>query len=270
MCPVLKRSYITVQNTRVSLKIWDFAGQERLQPYNRAYFAGSDAVVVVYDITDMESFQSLNSWMRDVNQYAEPSIIYLIGNKVDKNAERTVQRKDGEDFADCHAVDYFMETSATTGTDVDDIFHGIADKLMQKRLEHQEVVSRVVSSRLSGPSNGDANNLQSMEVAIYRTNEIQATSGYSVAWKSAAISLAIGVLTFTSIEVLLPFLAPRLLTPSMISILKKYWTIRGSKDAFIVSGLAAQLCQMDPVQIRNIITHVFDALTRRNSAISTT
>ena len=83
---------MTALNTRVQLKIWDTAGQERLRSVTRSFYRGCHAVVLVYDVTNQQTFTNLNWWFDELKNYAEPLLIYLVGNKLDMESERKVER----------------------------------------------------------------------------------------------------------------------------------------------------------------------------------
>ena len=123
---------MTALNTRVQLKIWDTAGQERLRSVTRSFYRGCHAVVLVYDVTNQQTFTNLNWWFDELKNYAEPLLIYLVGNKLDMESERKVERNVGEKFASENQVDYFLETSAHSGKFVENLFYDIAEKLMEK------------------------------------------------------------------------------------------------------------------------------------------
>ncbi|XP_057253680.1 ras-related protein Rab-10-like isoform X2 [Pezoporus wallicus] len=61
---------VTFNDTRVKLQIWDTAGQERFHTLSTSYFRGAQGFVLVYDITNLDSFHSITSWMRDIHELA--------------------------------------------------------------------------------------------------------------------------------------------------------------------------------------------------------
>jgi len=91
------RKEITIDDKAVTLQIWDTAGQERFQSLGMAFYRGADACMLVYDVTDSRSFDSLESWMDEFIVHANPrnhdSFPYVvIGNKSDLSARRQVQK----------------------------------------------------------------------------------------------------------------------------------------------------------------------------------
>ena len=135
---------MTALNTRVQLKIWDTAGQERLRSVTRSFYRGCHAVVLVYDVTNQQTFTNLNWWFDELKNYAEPLLIYLVGNKLDMESERKVERNVGEKFASENQVDYFLETLVHSGKFVENLFYGIAEKLMEE-VENVELTDEKMS-----------------------------------------------------------------------------------------------------------------------------
>ncbi|XP_061304565.1 ras-related protein Rab-10-like isoform X3 [Pezoporus flaviventris] len=88
---------VTFNDTRVKLQIWDTAGQERFHTLSTSYFRGAQGFVLVYDITNLDSFHSITSWMRDIHEKAGDEVdVILLGNKCDKESERVVPKQKGE------------------------------------------------------------------------------------------------------------------------------------------------------------------------------
>ena len=76
---------VKVQNKIIKLQIWDTAGQERFRTITSAYYRGADCIIMVYDVTNMESFNHVNDWLTEVNKFApEDTCKLLVGNKCDK------------------------------------------------------------------------------------------------------------------------------------------------------------------------------------------
>jgi Ras-related protein Rab-2A len=117
---------------RVKLQIWDTAGQESFRSITRSYYRGSAAALLVYDVTRRETFLDVASWLHDVRAYATRSTtVVLVGNKTDLDEQRQVSREEGEAFAHDHGL-LFTETSAKTGTNVQDAFLMAADAVLER------------------------------------------------------------------------------------------------------------------------------------------
>lgn len=123
---------ISRQNTVYKLQIWDTAGQETFRSITRSYYRGTIGCLMVYDITNRESFESLEYWMSDFRKYCDPNtVIILIGNKADLIDKRQVSYDEGKEFAEKHGFSFF-ETSAKTGINIADCFNNVVDKINNK------------------------------------------------------------------------------------------------------------------------------------------
>ena len=119
---------ITLNDTRYKFEIWDTAGQERYRSLAPMYYRGAKAAVVVYDITNEDTFKGAKSWVKELKTKTTNCIVLLVGNKVDLIENRKVDIDMVDDFAKNHGLIY-IETSAKTGENVDEIFKTIAKNL---------------------------------------------------------------------------------------------------------------------------------------------
>jgi small GTP-binding protein len=106
---------------KAKLQIWDTAGQERYMSLCKTVFQRVDGVMLVYDITQLITFENILKWINIIRDYNDLMPIILIGNKIDKINERLVTFENGEKLAAENNIK-FMETSALTGENVDDAF----------------------------------------------------------------------------------------------------------------------------------------------------
>ncbi|XP_074843330.1 ras-related protein Rab-10-like isoform X2 [Carettochelys insculpta] len=125
---------ITFNDTTVKLQIWDTAGQEQFHTISTSYFRGAHGFVLVYDITNSDSFQGIRSWMKDIHEKADDEVdIVLLGNKCDKETERIIPKHRGEKLAWEYGVPFF-ETSATDNINIEDAFSVLVKQIMKKNL----------------------------------------------------------------------------------------------------------------------------------------
>ena len=103
---------VDLDGRRVKLQIWDTAGQEQFRTITRSYFRGAQGIVLVYDITDRGTFNSVRSWMAQIADHADAQVNrVLVANKSDNEAERRVSSAEGAALAAEYEVK-FLETSA--------------------------------------------------------------------------------------------------------------------------------------------------------------
>ncbi|VDN12623.1 unnamed protein product [Dibothriocephalus latus] len=88
------------QDKRVKLQIWDTAGQERYRTITTAYYRGALGFILMYDITNEESFNAVRDWVTQIKTYSwDNAQVVLVGNKSDLAAERAVSAERGRNLA---------------------------------------------------------------------------------------------------------------------------------------------------------------------------
>ncbi|XP_060911495.1 ras-related protein Rab-6A isoform X1 [Labrus mixtus] len=125
----LSKTMYLEDRTQIRLQLWDTAGQERFRSLIPSYIRDSAAAVVVYDITNVNSFQQTTKWIDDVRtERGSDVIIMLVGNKTDLADKRQITTEEGEQRAKEMNV-LFIETSAKTGYNVKQLFRRVAAAL---------------------------------------------------------------------------------------------------------------------------------------------
>ena len=125
---------IEINNKLLHLELWDSAGSETFSSVRQQYYDNSACVLIIYDVTNKESFESIDNWINDcdMNCKNDNLIIALIGNKTDKKDERQVSEEEGmalkERFKNSHNI-FFYESSALTGYNIDEIFIDLCTKV---------------------------------------------------------------------------------------------------------------------------------------------
>ena len=120
--------------------IWDTAGQERFKNITASYYRGGNGILVVYDITDRESFNNLNSWLIEIEKSANKNVYkILIGNKCDLEEKRAVTYQEGKDFADSNGMK-FIETSAKTCQQVNEAFETLTQEIIKLNANKDKVL----------------------------------------------------------------------------------------------------------------------------------
>lgn len=118
---------------RVKLTLWDTAGQERFRTLTSSYYRGAHGVVLVYDVTNRESFDHLlDTWLPELDTYTGniKPIKMVVGNKIDRVSERVVNRQEGLKFAQEHGA-LFIESSAKTTVGVQQAFEELCLKVVE-------------------------------------------------------------------------------------------------------------------------------------------
>ncbi|XP_076372779.1 ras-related protein Rab-39B-like [Tachypleus tridentatus] len=118
---------------RVKLQLWDTAGQERFKTITRCYYRNSAGALLVYDITHRQSFENLVDWLFEIRRHIEPhkAVYQVIACKTDIKHCREVTVEEGKAFAEFYGI-RFIETSAKTGSNVEEAFSLIAKDIYLK------------------------------------------------------------------------------------------------------------------------------------------
>ncbi|KAF3972683.1 hypothetical protein CMV_003830 [Castanea mollissima] len=84
----------------IKLQIWDTAGQERFRTITSSYYRGAHGIIIVYDVTDQESFNNVKQWLSEIDRYASENVNkLLVGNKSDLTANKVVSYETAKAFA---------------------------------------------------------------------------------------------------------------------------------------------------------------------------
>jgi Ras-related protein Rab-7A len=130
----------------VGLQVWDTAGQERFNSLGFSFYRGADVAVLVYDMTNAESFQNLSKWVHSFHEHCmvrEP-ILLLVGNKSDKMDYRVISFRQAKEFCEEHFnktvnsnVDRVcLETSAKDDVGIRVLFKRIATLVAKRQQEN--------------------------------------------------------------------------------------------------------------------------------------
>jgi len=121
---------VQIGTKTVGINLWDTAGQEEYHSLTPIYYKDADAAILVYSVTDMNSFEKMKQWKRELTTSRGDDIkIFVVGNKTDLPSMRVVKKEDGEEFAKgINAA--FYEVSAKTGSNIDTLFLRIAEGLL--------------------------------------------------------------------------------------------------------------------------------------------
>ena len=123
----------------IKVRITDTAGQERYHAIAANYIKKANGILLVYDITNKDSFENVNKWAQEIRDKSEDSIpIVLIGNKLDLEEKRCITKEEAEDFAEkyCDGGIKFYETSCKTGENVCEAINDLAEQIYKKFFEN--------------------------------------------------------------------------------------------------------------------------------------
>ncbi|KAL0488468.1 Ras-related protein Rab [Acrasis kona] len=150
----------TIEHEGITIKgqIWDTAGQERFRAISAAYYRGANGALIVYDITNQETFNNLNKWFKEIENQGENGCLnVLVGNKCDLDHLRQVQTEDGRTFAEKHNVS-FMETSAQDNTNVDLAFTSLLKEIYKNQKK---------GKKTGGNTGGDSSAEKGKEINLH-------------------------------------------------------------------------------------------------------
>ena len=149
-----KLKTLEVNGKKVKLQIWDTAGQERFKNITASYYRGGNGVLVVYDITDRDSFENLNSWLIEIEKNANKNVYkLLIGNKCDLEDKRKVTYQEGKDFAESNGMK-FIETSAKTASKVQEAFELLTNEIIKFNINKEKGMEKKDNAKTLHLSSG--------------------------------------------------------------------------------------------------------------------
>jgi len=143
---------IEIDGKTIKLQIWDTAGQERFRTITSSYYRGAHGIIVVYDVTDLESFNNVKNWLHEIDRYAVEGVNkLLVGNKCDLISKKQVESTSAKEFAESLNIP-FLETSAKTAVNVENAFIKMA-KEIKERLSQQPQAQAANVSIVGGGEN---------------------------------------------------------------------------------------------------------------------
>ena len=147
-----------IKNLNVLVKLWDTAGQERFKALTPNYFRNAEGVVLVYDVTSTESFENLKYWISSIKtNLGEKDIfipIIIIGNKIDMEDSREINKDEANKFASENNYKYF-ETSAKTGEGVDEAIRELVNQILANSDKNEEIKEERKSVRIQENTNAN-------------------------------------------------------------------------------------------------------------------
>lgn len=120
---------IELDGKTIKLQIWDTAGQERFRTITSSYYRGAHGIIIVYDVTDQESFNNVKQWLQEIDRYATSGVMkLLVGNKADLSDKKVVDYTAAKEFSEALDIP-FLETSALSSSNVEQAFYTMARQI---------------------------------------------------------------------------------------------------------------------------------------------
>ena len=125
-----------VMDKIVKVQVWDTAGQERYRSITNAYYRGAEGILIVFDVTNRETFKNIENWIKEVTVFTGNDVVIVsLGNKSD--LKKSITKSDIDDLKKRTKLEIF-NVSAKTGEGVEDAFKHIIELLIKKNLEKKE------------------------------------------------------------------------------------------------------------------------------------
>ena len=160
---------VRIGKHKVKLQMWDTAGSERFRSVTKSYYRGAAGALLVFDLTDRRSFETVSQWLDDARRLASADIVVvLVGNKADLDQRRQVSGQEAVRMASQFDIPY-VETSAFSGAGVEDVFMRCASSILANietgRIDPEKMGAGVQfnSSFASQPGSG-LNNITRFEM----------------------------------------------------------------------------------------------------------
>ena len=137
-----------IDRKKIKMQIWDTAGQERFKNIIASYYRGAHGILLIYDVTDKDSFRNLSNWLIEIEKNANKNVLKIvIGNKTDLENKRVISYNQGKEFADTYGLK-FLETSAKKNLNVNEAFETLGRELMAAS-EDKKIIKQKQNKKIS-------------------------------------------------------------------------------------------------------------------------
>ena len=157
----LKKKIRIDSSTIVTLNIWDTIGDERFRILTRQFYQDAHGALLIFDITNKETFNKLDIWIKDIIENSPPDcILMLIGNKYDLKDNRKISYDDANILSQRFNIFYY-EVSAKSGNNIALAFEQLTYRIIDKQREEENNVNRYVRKdrrNTIGLQDGNRNN----------------------------------------------------------------------------------------------------------------
>ena len=144
-----RKKRIELENgKKVNVKFYDTSGQERYHSLSANFIKNADGIVLMYDITNRESFDTISRWWNNILEHKEKDFpVILVGNKCDLEDERKVQKKEGEKIAKEYNVKFY-ESSNKDGINVEESFRELINIILGRMPDHIKKIKTTKKNQL--------------------------------------------------------------------------------------------------------------------------
>ena len=130
-----KTKQIEIDERLIKMQIWDTAGHEKFRTITTSYYKSAHAIIILYDITELSSFEHIKNWMLEIEKFGKQGVLKIIaGNKKDLEEKRQVSKEMAESFAEKNGIK-FIEVSAKDSTNIEKLFFDIVKELLDRHLK---------------------------------------------------------------------------------------------------------------------------------------
>jgi len=135
---------LNLNGRRINLAIWDTAGQERFHALGPIYYRDSNGAVLVYDITDEDSFQKVKNWVKELRKMLGSDVCLCIaGNKTDLEKDRIVSQEEAEQYAESVGAKHY-HTSAKLSKGIEEMFLDLSQRMVEVSEENDRHKSKIL------------------------------------------------------------------------------------------------------------------------------
>jgi len=127
----MKKRAVTINGNEYALAFFDTAGQERFRTLTSGYYSNTQAAILVYDVTDEQSYMDLPNWLRDVNRYSRDPVLMILANKTDLGNGK-IELEEAQSYAEANRCKFFA-VSAKDGSNIDQAFNALAEAIVAKK-----------------------------------------------------------------------------------------------------------------------------------------
>jgi small GTP-binding protein len=128
----LQKKIVNIEGENLKVMIYDTAGHERFRSIAKTQYKGSKGIILLYDVTDKKTYDSVSYWMNNIKEDADSGVeVILVGNKIDLDQDRKISYEMGAELAGKYGVP-FVETSAKSGENVEEAFKKIITNIYNK------------------------------------------------------------------------------------------------------------------------------------------